>query len=44
MTLLCCNNCKATVVTHTKQINRNLLRKETSFVCYTSSVLCNTRN
>jgi len=26
-------------VTHTKRIDRNLLRKETSFVCYTSSVL-----
>jgi len=24
-------------VTHTKRIDRNLLRKETSFVCYTSS-------
>jgi len=33
------NFCEATVVTHTKRINRNLLRKETSFVCYTSSVL-----
>ena len=31
--------CKATSVTHTKRIYRNLLRKETSFVCYTSSVL-----
>jgi len=31
--------CKATAVTHTKRIDRNLLRKETSFVCYTSSVL-----
>ena len=31
--------CKATTVTHTKRIDRNLLRKETSFVCYTSSVL-----
>jgi len=29
------NNCKATAVTHTKRINRNLLRKETSFVCVT---------
>jgi len=26
-------------MTTTKRINRNLLRKETSFVCYTSSVL-----
>jgi len=26
-------------VTTTKRINRNLMRKETSFVCYTSSVL-----
>ena len=26
-------------MTHTKRIYRNLLRKETSFVCYTSSVL-----
>ena len=33
------NICKATTVTHTKRIYRNLLRKETSFVCYTSSVL-----
>jgi len=33
------NNCKATAVTHTKRINLNLLRKETSFVCYTSSIL-----
>jgi len=33
------NNCKVTAVTNTKQINRNLLCKETSFVCYTSSVL-----
>jgi len=33
------NVCKATSVTHTKRIYRNLLRKETSFVCYTSSVL-----
>ena len=33
------NVCKATSVTHTKRICRNLLRKETSFVCYTSSVL-----
>jgi len=29
-----------TAVTHTKRVNRSLLRnKETSFVCYTSSVL-----
>jgi len=34
-----CNICKATTVTHTKRIYRNLLRKETSFVYYTSSVL-----
>ena len=33
------NVCKATSVTHTKRIYRDLLRKETSFVCYTSSVL-----
>ena len=33
------NICKATTVTHTKRIDRNLLRKETSFVYYTSSVL-----
>jgi len=33
------NICKATAVTHTKRIDRNLLRKETSCVCYTSSVL-----
>jgi len=26
--------CKATTVTPTKRIDRNLLRKETSFVCY----------
>ena len=31
--------CKATTVTHTKRIDRNSLRKETSFVCSTSSVL-----
>jgi len=30
---------KAITVTTTKRINHNLLRKETSFVCYTSSVL-----
>ena len=28
------NICKATTVTHTKRIYRNLLRKETSFVGY----------
>ena len=33
------NICKATTVTHTKRIYRNLLHKETSFVYYTSSVL-----
>jgi len=33
------NICKATTVTHTNRIDRNLLRKETSFVRYTSSVL-----
>jgi len=38
------NNCKATAVTHTKRIDRNLLRKETSFVCYTSSVLRKSRH
>jgi len=31
-------------VTHTKRIYRNLLRKETSFVCYTSSVLHKSRH
>ena len=31
------NFCKATAVAHTKRIDRNLLRKETSFVCYPSS-------
>jgi len=31
--------CKATAVTHTKRIDRNLLSKENSFVSYTSSVL-----
>ena len=36
--------CKATTVTHTKRIDRNLLRKETSFVCYTSSVLIQIEN
>jgi len=30
---------KATTVTHTKRIDCNLLRKETSFMCYTFSVL-----
>jgi len=30
-------------VAHTKRIDRNLLRKETSFVCYTSSVLRKSR-
>ena len=38
------NICKATTVTHTKRIYRNLLRKETSFVYYTSSVLCKSRH
>jgi len=38
------NNCKATAVTHTKRINRNLLREETNFVCYTSSVLYKSRH
>ena len=33
----------ATTVTHTKRIYRNLLRKETSFVYYTSSVLRKSR-
>ena len=36
--------CNATTVTHTKRIDRNLLRKETSFVCYTSSVLRKSRH
>ena len=36
--------CKATTVTHTKRIDRNLLRKETSFVCCTSSVLRKSRH
>jgi len=31
-------------VTRTKRIDRNLLRKETSFVCYTSSVLRKSRH
>ena len=35
---------KATTVTHTKRIDRNLLRKETSFVCYTFSVLRKSRH
>ena len=38
------NICKATTVTRTKRIDRNLLRKETSFVCYTSSVLRKSRH
>ena len=38
------NICKATTVTHTKRIYRNLLRKETSFVYYTSSVLRKSRH
>ena len=38
------NVCKAASVTHTKRIYRNLLRKETSFVCYTSSVLRKSRH
>jgi len=38
------NSCKATAVTHTKRIDRKLLRKETSFVCYTSSVLRKSRH
>jgi len=36
--------CKATTVTHTKRIDRNLLRKETSFVCYISSALRKSRH
>jgi len=32
-------NSKVTAVTNTKRINRNLLRKESSFVCFTSSVM-----
>jgi len=36
--------CFATAVTHTKRIYRNLLRKETSFVYYTSSVLRKSRH
>jgi len=31
-------------VTHTKRIDRNLLREKTSFVCYTSSVLRKSRH
>jgi len=31
-------------VTHTKRIDRNLLRKETSFAFYTSSVLRKSRH
>jgi len=38
------NICKAAIVTHTKRIDRNLLRKETSFVCNTSSVLRKSRH
>jgi len=38
------DNSKVTAVTTTKRINRNLLRKETTFVCYTSSVLCKYRH
>jgi len=38
------NICKATTVTHTKRIYRNLLRKETSFVYFTSSVLRKSRH
>jgi len=38
------NICKATTVTHIKRIYRNLLRKETSFVYYTSSVLRKSRH
>ena len=38
------NICKATTVTHTKGIYRNLLRKETSFMYYTSSVLRKSRH
>ena len=38
-TSVCSNICNATTVTHTKRIYRNLLRKETSFVYYTSLVL-----
>jgi len=38
------NVCKATAVTHTNRIDRNLLRKETSFVYYTSSVLRKSRH
>jgi len=38
------NNCKTTAGTHTKRIDRNLLCKETSFMCYTSSVLLKSRH
>ena len=38
------NICEATSVTHTKRIYRNLLRKETSFMCCTSSVLRKSRH
>jgi len=34
------NNCKATAVAHTKRINRNLLRKGTTFVCVTHLQSC----
>jgi len=44
VSILTRNICKATTVTHTKRIDRNLLRKETSFVCYTSSVLHKSRH
>jgi len=38
------NVCQATTVTHTKRIDRNLLRKETNYVYYTSSVLRKSRH
>jgi len=42
--LIMSNICKVTTVTHTKRVDRNLLRKETSFVYYTSSVLRKSRH
>jgi len=44
VTLLFWSICKATAVTHTMRIDRNLLRKETSCMCYASSVLRKSRH
>jgi len=43
-TQLLCNVYKATAVTHTKRIDCNFLREETSFVYYTPSVLRKSRH